>query len=319
MFWECYTNIAVQVCQMQLPSLSFVHSFGFGVRQTGIELHRHALDQARKSSEFQVRLNCCIAEIAPQSRTRLTSAHPLASKSPEPPAEPLANLAPRHFINLTNGIEALPQMESLLPESELRFTRIQSSHCESGAYDKLLASLDNELLFSLACGRDCYVYDFGSRNKSRGVPRALFMGLEFIKWSVSYLWFKGDQDAIPEKTLVRGKNTVPFWRDKVLPYMIAKDTKKKVRYFAPFAKEMGVNEVKLHGVYGRVSEIDGCKDIHVEMVKDWLARESGNREDGDGDDNVVGKRIRSRGFAEFRAESTGEELVSIQEWMEGFR
>jgi hypothetical protein len=58
-------------------------------------------------------------------------------------------------VNLTNGLEALDALSSLVPPDELRFTRLQSSHCESGAYDKLLAELDHDLLWSLASGHTC--------------------------------------------------------------------------------------------------------------------------------------------------------------------
>lgn len=301
---------------MQLSSVCFLAFFGQRTRHARGDVSNCLVQ--RKNPQFTATARCCVEHVAPNSKPDLAAAHSLTSKYQEPLAEPYSGLESRHFINLTNGIEALPQITSLLTKSEIRFTRIQSSHCESGAYDKLLASLDHELLFSLACGRDCYIYDFASRNKSRGVPRALFMGLEFMKWSVSYLWFTDSEEMIPERVSVRGKNTVPFWRDEVMPYMIAKDTKKKVRYFAPFAKEMGVREVKLHGVYGRVSEIDGCKEIHVKMVRDWLAGEGASNQCNMSKEKID-KLIEGCGFAEFRADSTGEELVSIQEWMEGFR
>lgn len=304
---------------MQLLELAFVLTPGSPLARPEYQNHFRCRGWLSAKNQCTLTLTSSTDEIAPKPRVGLTAAHALTAKHPQSRSKLLPNLTPRHFINLTNGIEALPDMSSLVPASELRFIRIQSSHCESCAYDKLLNSLDNELLFSLACGRDCYVYDFASRNKSHGIPRALFMGLEFVKWSVSYLWFTDDSDALPEKAFVRGKNTVPFWRDQVLPYKISKDTKKKVRYFAAFAKEMGVRDVKLHGVYGRVSEIDGCKDIHVKLVRDWLQEQLSDGADDDDEMDTVGNWISSRGYAQFKADCTGEELVSIQEWMTGFR
>lgn len=124
---------------------------------------------------------------------------------------------------------------------------------------------------------------------------------------------------IPEKVLVRGKNLVPYWRDHVLRRMIEKDTKRRIRYFTPFAKEMDVRDIKLHGVYGRVSMNDGRKNVHVSMVRDWLARENhseGQRNDGD---KNLKEWLRARGLAQFRPDSTKEELVSIQSWMEDYR
>ena len=83
----------------------------------------------------------------------------------------------RHFVNLTNGLEAAEQLTTLVGLDNIRMTRIQSSHCEAGSYDKILHSLGPELLWSLATGYECVVYDYGSRDTTRGVPRALFLGL----------------------------------------------------------------------------------------------------------------------------------------------
>jgi hypothetical protein len=33
------------------------------------------------------------------------------------------------------------------------------------------------------------VYDYGSRNKKRGVPRALWYGLEFVRFALNWVWF----------------------------------------------------------------------------------------------------------------------------------
>ncbi|GIL68503.1 hypothetical protein Vafri_21771 [Volvox africanus] len=56
----------------------------------------------------------------------------------------------RHFVNLTNGIEALPMLHELnLPYS---FVRIQSTACEQQNLEALVAELDANLLLSLALG-----------------------------------------------------------------------------------------------------------------------------------------------------------------------
>ena len=285
--------------------------------------HVHQRFNVKRATHYRARrraITCCFEETSPdKEKGELVAGDMQTAPSRDSFLEPFDSLAPRHFINLTNGVEALPHISAIVSPDELRFTRIQSSHCESSAYNKLLASLDTELLFSLACGRACYVYDFGSRNKSRGVPRALFLGLQFVKWSLSYLWFKGEQDMIPEKVFVRGKNTVPYWRDEVMPYMIEKDTKKRIRYFAPFAKERGLLHVRLHGVYGRVSAIDGRKSVHVKIVHDWLAQEDASRKGHGEEERDLTECFRAQGLAEFQADLTKEELVTIQEWMEGFR
>lgn len=92
-----------------------------------------------------------------------------------------------HYINLTNGLQALPTLRALqLPP---RITRIQSTHCEQQQLEQLCLGLGPDLLFHLATGRCCLVWDLGSRNKKRAVPRALWYGLEFIRFSLALAWY----------------------------------------------------------------------------------------------------------------------------------
>lgn len=250
---------------------------------------------------------CQASRSSPKSREEVARSHPLSQKYPNQREVAITDLSAHHYINLTNGIEAIVDLDTMLSGTQIRFTRIQSSHCERGAYEKILTYLDNDLLFSLACGRKVFVYDFASRNKVRGVPRSIFLGIQFIKWSLAYLWFgKNAPELVPDVVLVRGKNTVPFWRDKVMPYRIEKNLKKRIRYFAPYAQEMGVTDIKLHGVYGRATSIDGCLMVHVKMVREWLEKNE-NRSRLNCDELAAGK------YATFDPTVTEEELVKIQD------
>lgn len=135
----------------------------------------------------------------------------------------------------------------------------------------MLSCIDNDLLLSLAVGRTCYVYDLASRNKLQGVSRALFLGLQFVRWSLAYLWFAADRpDLVPERVLVRGKNVVPYWQEVVIRFHIKKDTKKRLRYFASYAQEMGTTDIRLFGVSGPSTELDGCISVHAKFVRQWL-------------------------------------------------
>lgn len=83
------------------------------------------------------------------------------------------------YVNLTNGLEAIPHLTCLgLP---YQLTRIQSTYCEQQKFEELIIEADPGLLMALAMGSTCLVWDFGSRNKKRGVPRALWYGLEFLR------------------------------------------------------------------------------------------------------------------------------------------
>lgn len=98
-----------------------------------------------------------------------------------------------HYINLTNGLEALTTLHALrLPP---RVTRIQSTHCEQQHLEQLCLGLGPDLLLHLATGHCCLVWDLGSRNKKRGVPRALWYGLEFIRYTLALAWYDQQVDA----------------------------------------------------------------------------------------------------------------------------
>lgn len=249
---------------------------------------------------------CETSQYSPNSREEVARSHPLSQRYPSRREIALTDLPAHHYINLTNGVEAIIDLDMMLSDTQIRFTRIQSSHCESGAYEKILTYLDNDLLFSLACGRDVFVYDFASRNKSRGVPRSIFLGIQFIKWSLAYLWFgKNAPELVPDVAFVRGKNTVPYWRDEIMRHRIEKDLKRKIRYFAPYAREMGVTAIKLHGVYGRATSIDGCLMVHVKMVRAWLEKK----------ESLTGldcHELSTGKYALFDSALTDEELVKIQ-------
>eukprot|EP00965_Chrysotila_dentata_P202347 6181080-Pleurochrysis_carterae.AAC.4 len=126
-----------------------------------------------------------------------------ASSIPEPPA-PV-----KHFVNLSNGVEAIEDLSRAgVPVGELAFCRIQSSHCEQNDYVSILNSLDANMLTYLALGFECRVYDFGSRGaiwsqtaidagpgKSEFlyIPRALWWGLEWQRYALNQLWLLPDK------------------------------------------------------------------------------------------------------------------------------
>jgi hypothetical protein len=100
----------------------------------------------------------------------------------------------RHFINLKNGIEAVPTLHAMNVH-DYAFCRVQSTMCEAGDMEKVLCELDANLLVSLALGYSCVVYDFGSRDKKRGVPRALWYGTEFVRYALDWYWFDAKDDT----------------------------------------------------------------------------------------------------------------------------
>ncbi|KAJ1490520.1 hypothetical protein T484DRAFT_1935199 [Baffinella frigidus] len=167
-----------------------------------------------------------------------------------------------HFINLSNGAESLPLLQGI----PVAFCRIQSSHCESQNWNGILGGLDPTLLIHLAMGHTCYIHDYGSRNKKRKAPRAVWYGVTFIKFALHVLWeLPGD----PEPPVLRGHMVEADFRGALRN--LDKAVKKKIRYFRDYAR---TSEVKLYGVVG-ATDIDGRRDLHVALCQEHSSKPGG--------------------------------------------
>ncbi len=102
-------------------------------------------------------------------------------------------MATRHFLNLTNGLEALPALRAAGIE-DYAFLRIQSTACEQKRWDALIADLDNHFLMCLALGDTCIVHDYSNKGE---VSRALWQGLEFVRFCLERTWFGRDYAVDP--------------------------------------------------------------------------------------------------------------------------
>lgn len=111
------------------------------------------------------------------------------------------------YLNLTNGIEAA----DFFPNA--RHIRIQSSHCESKAYNTLLMQLSDDFLFNLSQGRKIVIIDGGVNQK---YPKAIRQGTDIILGCLNYVWFdKPIQDEFHKRV----------WKS------LDKTTKTKLRYY----------------------------------------------------------------------------------------
>lgn len=126
------------------------------------------------------------------------------------------------YINLTNGIEAI------LTLNDYRFVRIQSTACEQKRWNFILQDLDTDLLMNLAIGNTCIVYDFGHS----GMPRALWQGVPFIKFTLCKLWL-----GVETKAFVRGHNVTDYFSS----IQLEDRTLAKLKYFHKF-----VNTDEIH-------------------------------------------------------------------------
>ena len=175
----------------------------------------------------------------------------------------------RHFINLSNGAEALALLESAgVPPAQVAFMRLQSSHCEAQDYAGVLANLDHNLLMHLALGYECRVYDFGSRGydweaeegelERRYVPRAVWWGLEWTRYALTRMW-KLPHEETP---LLRGYNVEANFDKQLLT--LTKPLKKRIKYYRNHLAP-DLDRVRLHGYYA-ATDLDGNKDAYREML-----------------------------------------------------
>ena len=152
------------------------------------------------------------------------------------------------FVNLTNGIEAIKQYSL----TEYRFVRIQSTACEQKRWDFILQELDYGFLMALALGAKCVVYDYSNKRRT---PRALWQGIEWIKYALNRAWF--DRKIVPA---VRGHNASNYF-DGWYRQLGAR-TKAKLRYFVRF---LDTDEIRLDIVGGR-TDLDGNYPQYAKMV-----------------------------------------------------
>ena len=125
----------------------------------------------------------------------------------------------KHFINLSNGIEYIPHIPN-----EYSFIRIQSTYCEQKRWNDILLELDYSFLMSLALGHKCIVYDKSAKHK---VPRAIWQGLEWVKYTLNLVWFNKEVKAV-----TRGMNVTSYFNSQFL--VLPRQTIKKLCYFKKF-------------------------------------------------------------------------------------
>jgi hypothetical protein len=102
----------------------------------------------------------------------------------------------KHFINLTNGIEALEKYQ--IPADEVNFIRIQSCYVERHLFNDILLEIDHNFLMYAALGYECNVYDFGAQCD---ISKATYMGVAWIKYVLERRWL-----GLQPKLIVKDKD-----------------------------------------------------------------------------------------------------------------
>jgi hypothetical protein len=133
----------------------------------------------------------------------------------------------KYFINLTAGL--------LQNQYQGEFIRIQSSHLESHAFDRLFYSLSDALLYSLAKNEECCIVDCSSNNIGKVIKRAI----PIIQSILHYRWFNRITNEIEYKYLAR-------ILDK-----LSSETKRKLDYYKKFNPQF---PIKLTGISIKVEK-----------------------------------------------------------------
>lgn len=164
----------------------------------------------------------------------------------------------KHFLNLTNGLEALDRYSF----NEINVIRIQSTKLERGLYEDVIMDLDYDFLLHLALGFRCVVYDFTRRGKNKK-SRAMWQGIEWIKYVLNRIWF--DQEITCEHGM--------HLHFQKMYCQLKKKTKAKIKYFRKFLK---TDRLTIEIVCD-LTENDGKYCYFSELLDKWL-KERGNIE-----------------------------------------
>lgn len=172
----------------------------------------------------------------------------------------------KNYINLTNGIEAISQFNL----THYSFIRIQSTACEQHLWDRLLQDLDYDFLMNAALGNECIIYDYGTR---KPVPRAVYQGIEFIKFVLNKIWYGATDEAfISRSRNSNHKVNVTDYFNKAY-YSLSEQTRTKLKYFQPF---LG-GKLNIHCITSATTH-DNDKEFYAQILQEENEKEKGNLE-----------------------------------------
>lgn len=147
------------------------------------------------------------------------------------------------FLNLTNGLLYDGPFDG--------FIRIQSCHCESKRWEKVIDGIDNNFLMWIALGYPVTVVDYSAH---KVIPRALYQGLEFIWYCCCREW------GITNVPIVNGVNVSAYFTEE---YNKIDDKKRrKFKYFRKF-----LNNPQKPQIIAGQTDRDGDYEYFQELVK----------------------------------------------------
>lgn len=154
-----------------------------------------------------------------------------------------------HFINLSNGLFAIKEHNL----TDYRVLRIQSSQCEQKLFGTIINGLSDEFLFRVAFGHEVIVYDYGA---NKNVPRAIWQGLEFIKYVLHKRWKNEIYTPI-----YRDANVMKVYFESEYK-KLDRATKHKIDYYKKFFN--GTINIK---AITKSTDLDGNNEALLECLK----------------------------------------------------
>ena len=130
-----------------------------------------------------------------------------------------------NYLNLTNGLEYINEIPNY------KLVRIQSTYCEQKLFGRMIQDLDYNFLFDIAQGNIVRIYDTSSNKKQ---SRALYQGIEFIKYTLNRRWLNKNVSAY-----VKGMNVTDYFNVKY--NSLNTTAKKKLDYVKKFLNTDKIN------------------------------------------------------------------------------
>jgi len=175
----------------------------------------------------------------------------------------------KHFVNLTNGIEIVPEL------ANFSFLRIRSTTIEKKNWFKLLYDVDHNLLMWLALGYTCYVYDYGTR---RPVSKTINFGLPLIKYCLERFWLGKTKEQIGDvpagKAMTDRARQIDKIYESVFTYQKHMDSMSDIEKlamitekYAYYRKFLATDTINLIGV-SEATAHDGNWEFYSQILKE---------------------------------------------------
>lgn len=175
----------------------------------------------------------------------------------------------KNYINLTNGIEKIPELNNY------SFIRIQSTTIERKDWIKLLQDLDHDFLLHLVLGFNVNVYDYGT---NREYSKTIYYGLPLIEYCLNRFWF----DIIPEKVEIYCRNgnlrvgNFQEYFNQIYNQLFIYDRNKekerlitKLKYYKKF---INCNKITLNG-FSQSTNNDGNYPYYFNLLKQYYVED----------------------------------------------